>query len=65
MIVLPLGGFDQHPTALSIWGESSTQYRQSAEFKNYANRAGIHDYWREYGFPPQCRPLGEDDFECD
>lgn len=26
---------------------------------------GIHDYWRKYGFPPQCRPLGDDDFECD
>ena len=26
---------------------------------------GIHDYWRKNGFPPQCRPLGDDDFECD
>jgi tetratricopeptide (TPR) repeat protein len=64
-IVLPLGSFDQHPTPLSIWGESSRRYRQSAEFKDYADKAGIHDYWREYGFPPQCRPVGEDDFECD
>ena len=26
-------------------------------------------YWREHGFPPQCRPIvlesGEDDFECE
>jgi TolB-like protein len=64
-VVLPLGGFDQPPTHLSIWGESSRRYRQSAQFKDYADRAGIHEYWREYGFPPQCRPVGEDDFECD
>lgn len=64
-VVLPLGGFDQPPTHLSIWGESSRRYRQSDQFKNYADKAGIHDYWREYGFPPQCRPQGEDDFECD
>lgn len=23
------------------------------------------DFWRENGFPERCRPLGEDDFECD
>lgn len=22
-------------------------------------------YWQKYGFPPQCRAMGEDDFECD
>ena len=26
---------------------------------------GIDDYWREHGFPPQCRPVGGDDFVCD
>jgi len=26
---------------------------------------GIYDYWLVAGFPPQCRPVGEDDFECD
>jgi len=26
---------------------------------------GYYDYWRQYGFPPQCRPVGDDDFECD
>jgi adenylate cyclase len=27
--------------------------------------AGIPEFWRTHGFPPQCRPVGEDDFECD
>ncbi|MEE2525947.1 tetratricopeptide repeat protein [Hyphobacterium sp. HN65] len=26
--------------------------------------AGLPDFWREHGFPPQCQPVGEDDFEC-
>ena len=21
-------------------------------------------FWRSYGFPPQCRPIGNDNFEC-
>ena len=27
--------------------------------------SGVLDYWHERGFPPQCRPIGSDDFECD
>jgi len=26
--------------------------------------AGFEAYWREKGWPPQCRPLGDSDFEC-
>jgi len=26
---------------------------------------GVYDYWQKYGFPPQCRATGKDDFECD
>ena len=26
---------------------------------------GLPEYWRKHGFPPQCRPIGDDDFECD
>jgi len=25
----------------------------------------LPEFWRENGFPPQCRPVGDDDFECD
>ena len=25
---------------------------------------GFESYWREKGWPPLCRPLGDDDFEC-
>jgi TolB-like protein len=25
---------------------------------------GLPEFWREHGFPPQCRPVGDDDFAC-
>jgi adenylate cyclase len=28
-------------------------------------RARLPEYWRAHGFPPQCRPVGRTDFECD
>ena len=33
--------------------------------KDYLLENGYVDYWRMHGFPPQCRALGDDDFECD
>jgi hypothetical protein len=26
---------------------------------------GLFAYWQKHGFPPQCRAVGDDDFECD
>lgn len=34
---------------------------QRKEIQKY----GLDDYWRKYGFPPACRAVGDDDFECD
>jgi hypothetical protein len=39
--------------------------RNSAGFKRMIERLGIATHWRKHGFPPQCRPLGDTDFECD
>lgn len=25
----------------------------------------LPEFWHEHGFPPQCRPVGKDDFKCD
>ena len=30
----------------------------------FLREAGFEAYWREKGWPPQCRPLGDSDFEC-
>ena len=64
-IVLPIGGVVRVPDPLMLWDKSAQQYRQTHEFKWYMREVGALDYWREFGFPPQCRPVGGDDFECD
>jgi len=48
-----------------IWLPQYAHYRKSPQFKRLANDLGITAYWRDVGFPPQCRALSEDDFECD
>ncbi len=48
-----------------LWDASFKKYRQSDNFKLGIEKSGILDYWREHGFPPQCRPLPNKDFECD
>lgn len=41
------------------------EVRRLPEFKDAAREFGLVDYWREFAFADVCRPLGEDDFECD
>jgi hypothetical protein len=38
--------------------------RNSAPFKNLVRRINLDDFWRENGFPTNCRPIGDDDFAC-
>jgi len=40
-------------------------YRDSKQFKDYVRQARLQTYWRKHGWPDLCRPLGDDDFECD
>jgi TolB-like protein len=39
--------------------------RQTAEFKAMLSELGLVDHYRQHGWPDLCRPLGEEDFECD
>ena len=48
-----------------IWNPNWAEFRQTSYFKQYARNNNVLAYWRQAGFPKQCRPLGEDDFECD
>ncbi len=36
----------------------------SKPYKDLVRRINLDDFWRENGFPINCRPLGEDDFAC-
>ncbi len=63
--ITPLGFMPEIPERLTMWDATTSAYRQTQTFKKFIMEVGVIDYWREFGFPPQCRPLGDDDFECD
>jgi TolB-like protein len=48
-----------------VWLKENTDFRSSEYFAPFMNKIGAPAYWREKGFPPGCRPLAGDDFECD
>jgi len=48
-----------------FWHPYWAAFRKTPEFKTFIRNNNYLEYWRKYGFPKQCRPLGEDDFECD
>jgi TolB-like protein/Tfp pilus assembly protein PilF len=39
-------------------------WTSAPERKQWMRERGLPDYWRRHGFPPQCKPVGKDDFEC-
>jgi len=47
------------------WAPQFRTYRSTPEFKRMVAASGYLAYWQAKGFPPQCRPLGADDFRCD
>ena len=47
------------------WWRGDARYAKSAERKAHMRHFHLPDYWRAHKFPPQCRPVGVDDFECD
>jgi len=63
------GAYDRTDLMISsepwYWLPRFRDYRQSAEFAAGIRKYGFYDLWKSRGFPPQCRPIGDDDFECD
>lgn len=64
-LLVPLGAHDLLPLGMYMWGPEYSQYRRSAQFGRFIRESGAYDYWQAHGYPPQCRPVGEDDFQCD
>lgn len=60
---LALGAEFPH-NLVEFWDPSHAGLRQTPAFARFLNRLGVPAYWREHGFPPQCRPLRGSDFEC-
>ncbi|MEJ1097432.1 MULTISPECIES: winged helix-turn-helix domain-containing protein [unclassified Pseudoxanthomonas] len=49
---------------LLLWTKDLAYLRRDPAFQKYLRDNGILAYWKKHGFPPQCRPQGED-VACD
>ena len=47
-----------------IWWARDDAWLRSQSRKRLMQSWHLPEYWRKHGFPPQCRPIGESDFEC-
>ncbi|MCH7807577.1 MAG: hypothetical protein IH995_10660, partial [Proteobacteria bacterium] len=56
---------------LGYWGDFFTffpemrPYWGTPEFKAHLTELELPAYWRENGWPDMCRPIGDDDYECE
>ena len=48
-----------------FWHPVMKEVRQLPRFKEFVREIGLVDYWNKFGWPDLCRPVGDDDFECD
>ncbi len=68
-IFAAFGAYDRVTNPLNadawFWLSTYKHFRQSPEFRTLMHNNGFLEYWQERGFPPQCRAVGADDFECD
>lgn len=67
-----LGKYDEAAASPSLdsnfysqWDPNLTGFRKSPARKRVLERIGAPAYWRAHGYPPQCRPVGPQDFSCD
>lgn len=51
--------------AVVWWTRIDPVFVKSQARKNLMRAWRLPDYWRKHGFPPQCKPVGADDFACD
>jgi len=49
----------------SVWYETFREQRKTPEFFEMMERAGMVEYWREYGWPDDCASLDPTLAECD
>lgn len=54
--------FTDNPATL--WARGDPDWLKSPARKRMIERWQLPQYWRARGFPPQCKPLGSNDFEC-
>ena len=50
--------------AFLLWLPAMHDVRQLPRFKTFVTDVGLVDYWRKYGWPTLCKPVGASDFAC-
>jgi adenylate cyclase len=65
LLLVPLGRNEIHWLGSQLWSDPFRRFRQTEAFREIIRDAGVLAYWREHRFPPLCRPVGADGFECD
>ncbi|MDX1459871.1 MAG: hypothetical protein R3348_02330, partial [Xanthomonadales bacterium] len=48
-----------------LWTPMAKPIRQHPRMKTFAAEHGLMEVWQARGWPDLCRPVGDDDFECD
>jgi adenylate cyclase len=46
------------------WDRGDRAWLTSENRKQAMQHWHLPEYWRKHGFPPQCKPIGDSDFEC-
>jgi adenylate cyclase len=46
------------------WAREDAAWLKSQGRKQAMQHWHLPEYWRKHGFPPQCKPIGDADFEC-
>jgi TolB-like protein/Tfp pilus assembly protein PilF len=69
-LLLSFRAYDELPAAPidatgALWHPDGDEFRTTPQFKTIIRELGVFDYWQARGFPPQCKPLGDDDFQCE
>jgi TolB-like protein/DNA-binding winged helix-turn-helix (wHTH) protein len=60
---IPRQLFSGDDVALALWRPMFSEMRRLPEFNEFVDEIGLVDYWRVYGWPDFCEPVGES-FAC-
>ncbi|MEJ2401557.1 MAG: winged helix-turn-helix domain-containing protein [Xanthomonadales bacterium] len=53
------------PDSYGLWNPLMAEVRRHPVFRRVVGKLGLDAYWREYGWPPFCRPVGTLDMQCE
>jgi hypothetical protein len=55
----------QQPNGKLLWAMEFSAVRHAPAFQGFLKRMKFIDYWNANGWPPQCKPNGDDGARCD